>query len=124
MVIDLPTLMIAGSFVSAVSGVFLIFAWLQTDHAYGMLWWAAADIVLAVAIPMMASTGAVPGAPPVVVAHHPAQHQPGAHLGLGACRQPPAHRPRARRRRRGPLAGRLRHADRPRERQRPGGRST
>ena len=66
--IDLPTLMIAGSFVSAVSGVFLIFAWLQTDHADGMLWWAAADIVLAAAIPMMASNDLTPGAPPVVVA--------------------------------------------------------
>ena len=68
MVIDLPTLMIAGSFVSAVSGVFLVFAWLQTDQAHGMLWWAAADIVLAVSIPMMASANAQPGDPAVVVA--------------------------------------------------------
>jgi len=68
MVIDLPTLMIAGSFVSAVSGVFLIFAWMQTDHAEGMLWWAAADLVLAAAIPLMASTNAEPGQPAVVVA--------------------------------------------------------
>ena len=68
MVIDLPTLMIAGSFVSAVSGVFLIFAWLQTDHAYGVLWWAAADIILAIAIPMMASPDLVPGAPPLIIA--------------------------------------------------------
>ena len=68
MVIDLPTLMIAGSFVSAVSGVFLIFAWLQTDQARGMLWWAAADIVLAVSIPMMTSATAQPGDPAVIVA--------------------------------------------------------
>jgi len=68
MAIDLPTLMIAGSFVSAVSGVFLIFAWMQTDHAEGMLWWAAADLVLAAAIPLMASTTAAPGQPAVVIA--------------------------------------------------------
>ncbi len=67
MVIDLPTLMLAGSFVSAVSGVFLIFAWMQTDRADGVLWWAAADIVLAASIPMMAS-GVSTGAPAVVVA--------------------------------------------------------
>ena len=67
MVIDLPTLMLAGSFVSAVSGVFLIFAWMQTDRAEGVLWWAAADIVLAASIPMMAS-GVTTGAPAVVVA--------------------------------------------------------
>jgi diguanylate cyclase (GGDEF)-like protein len=66
--IDLPTMMIAGSFVSAVSGVFLIFAWLQTDHARGMLWWAAADLILAAAVPLMASPGARPGDPAVVVA--------------------------------------------------------
>jgi diguanylate cyclase (GGDEF)-like protein len=63
--IDLPTLMIAGSFVSAVSGVFLIFAWMQTEQAGGVLWWAAADLVLAAAIPMMAD--AAPGSPSLVV---------------------------------------------------------
>lgn len=66
MSIDLPTLMMAGSFVAAVSGVFLIFAWMQTDNAYGVLWWAAADLVLAVAIPMI-TTDAPPGSPPMVV---------------------------------------------------------
>ncbi len=66
--IDLPTLMIAGSFVSAISGIFLVFAWLQTDHARGMVWWAAADLVLAAAVPLMASPGARPGDPAVVVA--------------------------------------------------------
>jgi diguanylate cyclase (GGDEF)-like protein len=68
MIIDLPTLMIAGSFVSAISGVFLIFAWLQTDRAYGMLWWAAADLVLATAIPIMASPDLRPGEPALVAA--------------------------------------------------------
>lgn len=53
---------------SAVSGVFLVFAWLQTDRAYGVLWWAAADILLAIAIPMMGSPGVAPGEPPVVIA--------------------------------------------------------
>lgn len=68
MQIDLPTLMIAGSFVSAVSGIFLIFAWLQTDKAFGVLWWAAADILLAASIPMMATTTIAAGAPTVVIA--------------------------------------------------------
>ena len=68
MAIDFPTLMVAGSFVSAVSGIFLIFAWLQTDRAHGMLWWAAADLVLATAIPIMASPTFTPGEPALVVA--------------------------------------------------------
>lgn len=66
MTIDLPTLMMAGSFVAAVSGVFLIFAWMQTDNAHGVLWWAAADLVLAVAIPLV-TTKAPPGSPPIVI---------------------------------------------------------
>jgi diguanylate cyclase (GGDEF)-like protein len=66
--IDLPTLMIAGSFVSAVSGIFLVFAWMQTEQAHGVLWWAAADILLAVSVPMMASNNIVPGDPPMVIA--------------------------------------------------------
>ena len=64
---DLPTLLMAGSFVSAVSGVFLIFAWLQTEEARGVLWWAAADLLLAASVPMMASLNLIPGDPPVVV---------------------------------------------------------
>jgi diguanylate cyclase (GGDEF)-like protein len=56
MELDLPTLMIAGSFVSAISGMFLIFSWLQTDRANGLLWWAAAVLILAVAIPLVANT--------------------------------------------------------------------
>ncbi len=68
MQIDLPTLLIAGSFVSAVSGIFLIFAWLQTDQAHGVLWWAAADILLSASVPMMASPTIVPGDPTMVIA--------------------------------------------------------
>ena len=41
MQLDLPTLMVAGSFVAATSGVFLFFAWLQNREARAALWWAA-----------------------------------------------------------------------------------
>ena len=64
---DLPTLLMAGSFVAAVSGVFLIFAWLQTEEAHGVLWWATADILLAASVPMMVSLDLAPGSPPVVI---------------------------------------------------------
>ncbi|MEX0852426.1 MAG: GGDEF domain-containing protein, partial [Bauldia sp.] len=68
MKIDLPTLMIAGSFVAAVSGVFLVFAWLQNRKATATLWWAASNLVLAVSIPMMAASNMTVGSPAVVVA--------------------------------------------------------
>jgi hypothetical protein len=54
MLIDLPTLMVAGSFIAAISGVFLIFAWLQNRESRAMLWWAAANLVLAASVPLMA----------------------------------------------------------------------
>src|SRR5688572_22984845 len=54
MSIDLPTLMLAGSFVAAVSGVFLVFAWFQNRQAVATLWWAASNLVLASSVPMMA----------------------------------------------------------------------
>jgi diguanylate cyclase (GGDEF)-like protein len=54
MIIDLPTLMIAGSFIAATSGVFLIFAWSQNRESRAMLWWAAANLVLAAGVPLMA----------------------------------------------------------------------
>ena len=54
--IDMPTLMLAGSFVSAVSGLFLIFAWIQTERAHGVLWWATASLALAASIPLVADT--------------------------------------------------------------------
>ena len=68
MKIDLPTLMIAGSFVAGVSGVFLVFAWLQNRKASATLWWAASNLVLAVSIPMMAASNLTLMSPAVVVA--------------------------------------------------------
>ena len=68
MKIDLPTLMIAGSFVAGVSGVFLVFAWLQNRKATATLWWAASNLVLALSIPMMAASNMSLGSPAVVVA--------------------------------------------------------
>ncbi len=53
--VDLPTLMVAGSFVSAISGLFLIFAAMQTKDPEGMLWWASANLTLAAAIPLVAT---------------------------------------------------------------------
>jgi diguanylate cyclase (GGDEF)-like protein len=55
MSVDLPTLMVAGSFVSAISGLFLIFAAMQTKDSEGMLWWASANLTLAAAIPLVAT---------------------------------------------------------------------
>ena len=66
MEIDLPTLMLAGSFITAASGVFLVFAWLQNREATGMLWWAAGNFVLAAAVPIVASNDIVFGMPSTV----------------------------------------------------------
>ena len=62
MAIDLPTLMLAGSFVTAASGLFLVFAWMQNREAIGMLWWATGNLVLAAAVPVVvpARPAAVP----------------------------------------------------------------
>jgi len=68
MELDLPTLMIAGSFVSAVSGMFLVFSWLQSDRKNGLLWWASAVLLLAVAIPMVAGADDGAGTPAFIVA--------------------------------------------------------
>jgi diguanylate cyclase (GGDEF)-like protein len=68
MQIDLPTLMIAGSFVAAVSGVFLIFAWFQNRQAVATLWWASSNLVLAVSVPMMARVMPTVDAPATIVA--------------------------------------------------------
>jgi diguanylate cyclase (GGDEF)-like protein len=67
MELDLPTLMIAGSFASAVSGMFLIFSWLQSDRQNGLLWWAAGVLLLAIALPLLARTETAPGSPPFVI---------------------------------------------------------
>lgn len=66
MEIDLPTLMLAGSFVTAASGVFLVLAWLQNREAIGMLWWASGNLVLAAAVPMVAASDLVFGVPSTV----------------------------------------------------------
>src|SRR5438105_2087279 len=68
MSIDLPTLMVAGSFVAAVSGVFLIFAWFQNRKAIATLWWAASNLVLAVSVPMMARIMPVAESPTTIFA--------------------------------------------------------
>src|ERR1700681_2845015 len=65
--IDLPTLMIAGSFVTAISGAFLLFAWLQNRDAAGTLWWAAGNFVLAAAVPLIGSDDVVFGVPSTVI---------------------------------------------------------
>ena len=57
MAIDLPTLMLAGSFVTAASGLFLVFAWMQNREAVGMVWWATGNLTLALAVPSVLGTG-------------------------------------------------------------------
>jgi diguanylate cyclase (GGDEF)-like protein len=64
---DLPTLLTAGGFVAAVSGIFLVFAWLQTEEARGVLWWAAADILLGASVPLMMSGQITAGSPTIIV---------------------------------------------------------
>jgi diguanylate cyclase (GGDEF)-like protein len=68
MEIDLPTLMVAGSFVAAVSGMFLIFAWFQNRQAVATLWWAASNLLLAVSVPMMARMLPTASSPTTIVA--------------------------------------------------------
>lgn len=66
MTFDLPTLLTAGGFVATVSGVFLVFAWMQTEEARGVLWWAVADLVLGASVPVMAVAQLVPGSPQMI----------------------------------------------------------
>ena len=65
---DFSTLMVAGSFVSAISGVFLIFAAMQTKDSEGMVWWATANLTLAAAIPLVATPNLAPGWPSLLLA--------------------------------------------------------
>jgi diguanylate cyclase (GGDEF)-like protein len=67
MTFDLPTLLTAGGFVAAVSGVFLVFAWMQTEEARGVLWWAIADLLLGASVPMMATSTISPGSAQMIV---------------------------------------------------------
>ncbi len=68
MQLDLPTLMVAGSFVAATSGVFLLFIWLQNRDARGALWWASGNLVLATGVPLLASPSLAFGVPSVILA--------------------------------------------------------
>ncbi|CAN5255219.1 GGDEF domain-containing protein [soil metagenome] len=52
--LDVPTLMLAGAFVSCCSGALLLFAWYQYRETKAALWWAGADALLAAAIVLMA----------------------------------------------------------------------
>ena len=65
--VDLPTLMLAASFVAAISGAFLIFAWFQNREAKAPLWWAGANLALATGVPLISSPGATFGGPSVVL---------------------------------------------------------
>jgi diguanylate cyclase (GGDEF)-like protein len=67
MPIDFATLMLAGSFVAAVSGVYLIFAWLQDREDRGPLWWAGADLALAAGVPMLPLEGSTFGVPSTIL---------------------------------------------------------
>ena len=67
MTIDLPTLMVAGSFVAATSSLFLIFAWFQNRDETAPLWWAGANITLAAGVPLITASGMSFGLPSMVV---------------------------------------------------------
>ena len=61
--INLPTLMVAASFVAGASGVFLICAWLQDQTARAPLLWGLANLILAIGVPLIATPGAAFGVP-------------------------------------------------------------
>jgi diguanylate cyclase (GGDEF)-like protein len=54
MSLDVPTLMLAGSFVSLLSGMMLVFAWLQHREQPAPLWWAAANFCIAIGVAFLA----------------------------------------------------------------------
>lgn len=66
--IDLPTLMIAASFIAATSGIFLVFAWLQSRESWAILWWAAANLILAASVTILSLQGASFGGVPQIIA--------------------------------------------------------
>lgn len=68
MKIDFPTLMFAGSFIATTSGIFLTFAWLQNRDSWALLWWAAANLLLAVSVPLLVTSDAAIGAPSQILA--------------------------------------------------------
>ncbi|MEP0323440.1 GGDEF domain-containing protein [Bauldia litoralis] len=60
MTLDLPTLMAAGSFVAAMSAVFIFFAWQQSRDGRALLWWAAGDLFYAAGLVLLV-VGTIPG---------------------------------------------------------------
>jgi diguanylate cyclase (GGDEF)-like protein len=68
MTFDLPTLMMAAAFVAAVSGAFLVFAWMQDRNAPGTLWWASANLLLAASVPLSFYAGRAMGSPVAILA--------------------------------------------------------
>jgi len=64
--INLPTLMVAASFVAGASGVFLICAWLQDQTARAPLLWGLANLILAIGVPLIASPGSTFGVPKTI----------------------------------------------------------
>ncbi len=68
MILDVPTLTLAGSFVALLSGAMLVFAWYQYREMSPVLWWAAADFVLAAAIALLAFGGVAANGPMLALA--------------------------------------------------------
>jgi diguanylate cyclase (GGDEF)-like protein len=54
MMLDLPTLMIAGAFAAAMSGALLLFAWWHFRETSAAVWWAAGDFALALGVLLLA----------------------------------------------------------------------
>ena len=57
MSLDVPTLMLAGSFVALLSGAMLVFAWYHYREMSPVLWWAAADVGMAIGVGLLAFGG-------------------------------------------------------------------
>ena len=55
--LDITTLMFAGSLVTAISSILLVFTWWQRPESTGALWWAGANFVLAGGIILYAQPG-------------------------------------------------------------------
>jgi diguanylate cyclase (GGDEF)-like protein len=54
MTLDVPTLMIVGSFVAAMCGLLLVFAWWRYRETNAALWWAGGDFALAASVLLLA----------------------------------------------------------------------
>jgi diguanylate cyclase (GGDEF)-like protein len=54
MTLDVPTLMIVGSFVAAMCGLLLVFAWWRYRETDAALWWAGGDFALAASVLLLA----------------------------------------------------------------------